>query len=302
MSFADLKRNRRSAIDKLVNEAQKEVGGKSSYSDDDNFWKPTVDKAGNGYAVIRFLPSKTEDELPWVQYWDHGFKGSTGRWYIEKSRTSINEADPLSEYNSYLWNTGHEEDKETARNQKRRLHYVSNIYIVSDPSAPENEGKVFRYQYGKKIFNKISDVMNPEFEDETPINPFDLWDGADFKLKIRNVEGYRNYDKSEFSSPSPLLNGDDEKLETIFNGLLDLSKYTDAKEYKSYEELLRKLNEVIGDDLPANLKIGGSIAPTSQPKVDGPAPTETPNIPTAVIDSDDEEDMAGFFEKLAKED
>lgn len=302
MSFADLKRNRRSAIDKLVNEAQKESGSKSSYSDDDNFWKPATDKAGNGYAVIRFLPSKSENELPWVQYWDHGFKGSNGRWYIEKSRTSINEPDPLSEYNSYLWNTGHEEDKETARNQKRRLHYVSNIYIVSDPSAPENEGKVFRFQYGKKIFNKITDVMNPEFEDEAPVNPFDMWDGADFKLKIRNVEGYRNYDKSEFASPSPLLGGDDTKLEEVFNCLYDLSKYTDPKEYKSYDELLKKLNDVVGDDLPANLKIGGNMSTASQPKIDAPAPTQAPSIATSVIDADDDDDMAGFFEKLAKED
>ena len=302
MSFADLKRNRRSAIDKLVNEAQKESGGKSSYGDDDNFWKPSVDKAGNGYAVIRFLPSKSDSELPWVQYWDHGFSGPNGRWYIEKSRTSINEPDPVSEYNSYLWNTGHEEDKDTARSQKRRLHYVSNIYVVSDPSAPENEGKVFRFQYGKKIFKKITDVMNPEFEDETPINPFDLWDGADFKLKIRNVEGYRNYDKSEFVSPSPLLDGDDEKLEKVFNKMHDLSKYIDPKEYKSYDELLKKLNDVIGDNLPANLRIGSNISPVSQPKVDAPVPTEAPSIATSVIDTDDDDDMAGFFEKLAKED
>ena len=192
MSYTNMKSNSSDAISKLLAAAEKAGGGteKKSYGDDRE-WKPTVDKTGNGYAVIRFLPASVGQDLPWVRYWDHGFKGPTGRWFIEKSLTSIGQTDPVSEMNSQLWNSGRDEDKETARSRKRRLHYVSNIYVVSDPSNPENEGKVFLYQYGKKIFDKIMDVMQPQFEDETPVNPFDFWGGADFKLKIRNVEGYR---------------------------------------------------------------------------------------------------------------
>jgi hypothetical protein len=298
-AFADLKRNRRSQIDLLVNKAKEAGGGKSKSSyKDDRQWKPTTDKAGNGYAVIRFLPSADPAALPWTQFFDHGFQGSNGRWYIERSLTSINQPDPLSEYNSYLWNTGNDEDKETARKQKRRLHYVSNIYVVSDPANPENEGKVFLYQYGKKIFNKITDVMEPEFEDEASINPFDLWEGADFKLKIRQVEGYRNYDKSEFAGSGPLKE-DDKELEAIFESMHDLSEYTAEDQYKSYAALQRKLQDVVGDDLPAQLRVEMSREAVAAPKVNAPAPKAEVEEST---DEDDAEDMAGFFEKLAKED
>src|SRR6056300_2043281 len=216
MSFANLKRNRNSVSD-LVSAASADNGPKDTKSYvDERQWKPTVDKAGNGYAVIRFLPQAEGNELPWVRYWDHGFKGPTGQWYIEKSLTSIGQSDPVSESNSKLWNSGNESDKELARERKRRLHYVSNIYVVSDPSAPQNEGKVFLYTFGKKIFDKIMDLMQPQFPGEDPVNPFDFWKGADFQLKIRNVEGYRNYDKSEFKSPEALKGGDETQLEAIY--------------------------------------------------------------------------------------
>ena len=191
MSFANLKSNK-TDVSKLVSAAQSLSGGgdkKKSY-EDERIWKPTVDDNGNGFAVIRFLPAAEGQELPWVRYFDHFFKGPTGQWYIEKSLTTMNQNDPVSEYNSRLWNSGHDEDKETARKQKRRLHYVSNILVVSDPSNPANEGKVFLYDFGKKIFDKIMDVMQPQFPGEEPINPFDFWNGADFQLKIRNVAGY----------------------------------------------------------------------------------------------------------------
>ena len=206
MSFENLKRNRGS-IDALTKAAEAASGGgqqqKQSYVDD-RFWKPTVDKAGNGYAVIRFLPAPQGEDLPWVRYWDHGFQGPSGLWYIENSLTSIGQNDPVSEMNSVLWNSGREEDKQTARDRKRRLHYVSNIMVVSDPGNPDNEGKVFLYKFGKKIFDKIMDVMQPQFADEDPVNPFDFWEGANFKLKIQQVAGYRNYDKSEFANTSAL--------------------------------------------------------------------------------------------------
>ena len=250
MSFQNLKRNK-DLISKLVNEAEKVGGGEKKNYGDDRVWKPTVDKAGNGYAEFRFLPAPEGEDLPWVRYWDHGFKGPTGQWYIEKSLTSIGNPDPVGELNSTLWNSGHDEDKETARRQKRRLHYVSNIYIVSDPGNPANNGKVFLYQYGKKIFDKIMDVMQPAFQDETPMNPFDFWEGGNFKLKIRQVEGYRNYDKSEFASASVLYE-DEAKLETI---LARTSTPTMAQQSQLGEETaaapMKELQPVTAAEMPA---------------------------------------------------
>ena len=296
MSFENLKRNR-DQISKLI-QAAESAGGKTetkSYADE-RFWKPTVDQAGNGYAVIRFLPAAEGAELPWVRYWDHGFKGPTGLWYIERSLTSIGQQDPVGELNSKLWNTGLDADKDKARSQKRRLHYVSNIYVVSDPSNPQNEGKVFLYQFGKKIFDKIMDVMQPDFADETPVNPFDLWEGADFKLKIRNVEGYRNYDKSEFSSAGQLA--EDDKLEAIYNQMHDLGEFTDPKNYKTYSELQAKLMRVLGKEANAG-------TPTLQQEkiINDPAPE--PQIKSEPITAEqmsgDEEDTLSYFAKLANE-
>ena len=306
MSFANLKRNRNS-ISNLVSAASVDNApkDKKSYADERQ-WKPTVDKAGNGYAVIRFLPAAEGNELPWVRYWDHGFKGPTGQWYIEKSLTSIGQQDPLGELNSRLWNSGVEADKETARTQKRRLHYVANVLVESDPANPANEGKVFLYTFGKKIFDKIMDVMQPQFADEDPINPFDFWEGASFKLKIRNVEGYRNYDKSEFASPAPLMSGDDSELEQVYEGLYDLNEFTDPSNYKSYDELAARLAMVLGE-APAQttrqqvaLEEVAEPAPMRQVAAPEPAPSVAPAA-MATSAADDDEDTMSFFAKLAAE-
>ena len=303
MSFANLKTNRANDIASLVSAAESVGGGgeKKSYADE-RFWKPTVDKAGNGYAVLRFLPAPTGEDLPWVRYWDHGFKGPTGMWYIENSLTSIGKEDPVGEMNSVLWNTGRDEDKATARDRKRRLHYVTNIMVVSDPSNPANEGKVFLYKFGKKIFDKIMDVMQPQFQDEKPVNPFDFWEGADFKLKIRQVEGYRNYDKSEFASPSGLHDGDDEKLESVYNRLHSLSDFLDPKNYKSYAELSAKLTKVLGE-------AGTPLSTAEAVTLDETAPS--PSFPTepapaaqqsnVTPSSDSDDDTMSYFAKLAQE-
>ena len=299
MSFENLKRNR-DQMSKLVQAAEAVGGsGESKYQPDERIWKPTVDKAGNGYAVIRFLPASEGAELPWVRYWDHGFKGPTGLWYIENSLTSIGQPDPVGELNSRLWNSGIESDKDKARTQKRRLHYVTNILVLQDPSNPQNEGKVFLYQFGKKIFDKIMDVMQPSFADETPVNPFDFWDGADFKLKIRNVEGYRNYDKSEFSSASALYESDESKLETVYNQLHNLSEYTDPKNYKSYDELKAKLMRVLGEEADMG-------APTVQQMntVNDPAPMPEPvqaPVTAEEMNKQDDDDTMSYFAKLANE-
>jgi hypothetical protein len=295
MSFENLKRNR-DQISKLVAAAEKVNGGgeTKSYADD-RIWKPVVDKAGNGYAVLRFLPAAEGQELPWVRYWDHGFKGPTGLWYIENSLTSIGQPDPVGELNSRLWNSGIDSDKDKARDQKRRLHYVANVLVVSDPSAPQNEGKVFLYKFGKKIFDKIMDLMQPSFQDEEPINPFDFWEGADFKLKIRNVEGYRNYDKSEFADKSALFDADEGKLESVYNQLHDLSEFTDPKNYKTYDELKAKLARVLGED------VGGG-APTVKEMVQMNEPTPAPAMPSAEqVVADDDDDTMSYFAKLAND-
>jgi len=301
MSFASLKANRQKAIEKLVNAAESATT-KASYGDD-RLWSPTVDKAGNGYAVIRFLPAKNAENLPWARYWDHGFKGPTGRWYIEKSLTSIGQNDPVSEMNSQLWNSGREEDKEIARDRKRRLHYVSNILVISDSANPQNEGKVFLYKYGKKIFDKIMDKMQPQFEDEQPMNPFDFWSGANFKLKIRNVEGYRNYDKSEFDTTSELFNGDETQLEKVYDSLYGIDEFTDPSTYKSYSELKKKLYEVLGEEEIANtftVEQTQELNTTREARVEAPRPSSVSTNEMS-DDDDEEEDTLAYFAKLARE-
>jgi len=302
MSFEALKRNRGTDISQLVKAAEAVGGGgeKKNY-DDDRIWKPTVDKAGNGYAVLRFLPAAEGSDLPWARYWDHGFKGPTGLWYIENSLTSIGQPDPVGELNSRLWNSGIEADKETARAQKRRLHYVVNALVVEDPSAPHNVGRVVLYKFGKKIFDKIMDVMQPSFADETPVNPFDFWEGADFKLKIRQVEGYRNYDKSEFASQSSLYGGDEAKLEGVYNQLHDLSEFTDPKNYKTYDELKAKLARVLGEESSM-----GAPTMKQEMQMNTPAPQPEYRVAEPVtaeqVNLQDDDDTMSYFAKLAQED
>ena len=252
-SFANLKRNR-SSLDKLTKAIEASTQSSENSKDDNRFWQPSVDKAGNGMAIIRFLPAPAidgDDALPWVRVFHHGFQGPGG-WLIDNCLTTINEKCPVCEHNSTLWNSGIEANKDIARKQKRKLSYIANVYVVSDPSNPENEGQIKLFKFGKKIFDKITEAMNPEFADETPVNPFDLWEGANFKLKIRNVEGYRNYDKSEFADKSALLNGDDDKLEELWKSEFSLKEFTDKKHFKPYEQLKGRLDKVLGfEGVPA---------------------------------------------------
>tara|TARA_A100001035_G_scaffold256662_1_gene232077 strand:+ start:1052 stop:2026 length:975 start_codon:yes stop_codon:yes gene_type:complete len=244
MSFANLKKQ--SSLGSLTSKLVKEVEKMNSNSSggDDRLWKPEMDKTGNGYAVIRFLPAPDGEDLPWVKMYSHGFQGPGG-WYIENSLTTIGQKDPVSEYNRTLWNSGNDKDKEIVRKQKRKLSYYSNIYVVKDPSNPHNEGQVFLFKFGKKIFDKIMAAMQPEFEDETPINPFDFWAGANFKLKIRKVDGYWNYDKSEFDSPAALLD-DDDALEALWKKQYSLAAMTAEDQFKTYEQLQTRLDYVLG--------------------------------------------------------
>ena len=245
MSFQNLKKQSRtgSLTDKLIKSVEK-LNEKGNGADE-RIWKPSVDKTGNGYAVIRFLPEPEGCELPWARVYTHAFQGPGG-WFIENSLTSLGQKCPVSEYNSTLWNNGTDAGKEQARKQKRKLSYYSNIFVVNDPANPENEGKVFLYKYGKKIHDKIMEAMKPDFADEEPINPFDFWSGANFKLKIRRVAGYQNYDSSEFARPSALFD-DDEKLEKIYNNLYDLNEFLDPKNFKSYDDLKKRLDYALGN-------------------------------------------------------
>ena len=244
MSFADLKKQSKlgSLTEKLVKEAEKMNTG--SGGADDRFWKPEMDKTGVGSAIIRFLPAPEGEDLPWVKMYSHAFQGPGG-WYIENSLTTVGQKDPVSEHNRELWNSGSEKDKETVRKQKRKLNYYSNIYVVKDPAHPENEGKVFLFTFGKKIFDKIMEAMQPEYEDETPINAFDFWQGANFKLKAKSVAGYRNYDSSEFATPGALLD-DDDAMEAIWKKQYSLAELVAADQFKSYDELKKRLEYVLG--------------------------------------------------------
>jgi len=291
MSFKDLKK-KSGSFEKLQAELEKTNNPVTSFADD-RFWKPELDKSGNGYAVIRFLPQPTGEDLPWVRIWSHAFKGPGG-WYIENSLTTLNKKDPVSEYNTELWNSGLESDKETARKQKRILKYYSNILVVNDPKHPENEGKVFLYRFGKKIFDKLTEAMSPQFEDETALNPFDFWEGANFKLKVRKVDGYWNYDKSEFEGTSALLDGDDAKLEDVYGKLHSLKKFLEEDNFKPYDEIRSKLNRVLtGSGVQGTVE---KFTPT--PKTESVAPV-TPPAPAAEETGEDEEDTLSYFAKLA---
>ena len=308
MSFAALKSNR-TDLSKLVEAASSGPGEtKTDNRNDERFWQPTRDKAGNGYAVIRFLPGDAEAPTPWVRYWDHFFKGPTGQWYVEKSLTSIGQADPLSESNSKLWNEdGSEEAKRIVRERKRNLRYIANVLIISDPSAPENEGQVKLYRFGKKIFDKIMDSMQPQFPDEAPVNPFDMWNGADFTVKIRKVEGYPNYDASAFKSPSAMA-GSDEDLEAIYNKQHDMNEWTDPKNFKTYDELKSRLAMVLGESAPRTVREQVSLdtsqaytAPTAAAPTE-PVGAPQPEISTAENTNLDEDDTMSYFAKLAADD
>ena len=297
MSLQSLKKQ--NSLDALLGAAEKENAPqeKKSYVDE-RLWKPVMDKSGNGYAVIRFLPAPKDESLPWAKVWNHAFQGPTGQWYIENSLTTLGQNDPVSEMNSAYWNSGVESDKEIARRQKRKLQYFTNIYVVSDPANPENEGKVFLYRFGKKIFDKCMEAMQPEFQDETPLNPFDFWEGANFKLKIRKVDGYWNYDKSEFGAPEALFDNDD-KLEEVWAEQYDLAEFTSPSNFKSYDELKTRLDNVLaGKTTVGNITTSFEDEPTATVTVD----TKEEPAPTVSVTEDDEQSTMSYFEKLASDD
>ena len=303
MSLSDLKKSN-SNFDFLQKELEKIANPekeKTSYQEDTRYWRAAVDKAGNGYAVVRFLPAIEGEELPWVRVFSHGFQGPSGRWYIENSLTTLGKSDPVSDANNELWNSGSEANKELARKRKRRLNYISNILVVKDPANPENEGKTFLFKYGKKIFDKINDVMFPAFADEQAINPFDFWKGANFKLKIRKVEGFTNYDKSEFEGITELFEGNDDKIEAVWKAEHALQQFVDPSNFKPYEELKKKFDEIIGNT-------SGAVSNVTETVLDhaekfGPAGGAN-DIPIEQPVSTDEksDDAMSYFKKLAEQD
>ena len=314
MSFSNLKKQ--SSLGNLTAKLVKEVEKLNTSSNtDDRLWKPELDKSGNGYAVIRFLPAPDGEELPWAKMYSHAFQGPGG-WYIENSLTTTGGKDPVSEYNRELWNTGTETNKEIVRKQKRKLSYYSNIYVVKDSANPSNEGQVFLYKFGKKIFDKIMEAMQPEFEDEEPINPFDFWQGANFKLKIKKVAGYWNYDSSEFDRPGALLD-DDDAMEAIWKKQYSLAALTAADQFKSYEDLKKRLDYVLGNKGTPRFQDQETVEEEEEFRRQnrGEEPSFTPNFPTPTphpapepsletttsSSSDDEDDALSYFQKLAEE-
>ena len=308
MSFKDLKKQSKlgSLTAKLVKEVEKM--NNNGASGDERTWKLDVDKSGNGYAVIRFLPAPENEDLPFVKLYSHAFQGPGG-WYIENSLTSLGGKDPVSEYNTQLWNNGTDAGKETARKQKRKLTYMSNIYVVKDPTNPENEGKVFLFKYGKKIFDKLTAAMQPEFEDEEAIDPFDFWQGANFKLKAKNVAGYRNYDSSEFAAQSALLD-DDDAMEAIWKKQYSLEEFVAPDQFKSYDELKKRLDYVLGNKGTPRFQDQETVEAEEDFRASNrgvaPAVTSTPgdfNAEDIVTSSssDEDDDALSYFQKLAED-
>jgi hypothetical protein len=318
VDFASFKKNRSQMFEKL-NAHLSQINSKNYIDEEENkkYWKPTRDKSGNGFAIIRFLPAPPGEDMPFVRLWYHGFQGPTGLWYIQNSLTTIGKPDPVYELNAKLFNSSNDNnspERNQARAQRRKLHYISNIYVIKDPGNPENEGKVFLFKYGKKIFDKVNDLMNPSFEDEKKVNPFDFWEGANFRLKIRQVDGYVNYDKSEFDAPGPLLD-DDKELERIWRQEYSLQEIIHPKNFKSYEELKALLHRVLGltpetsnrtnirssavvDDIDDDdLDMSTLAKSNNMQKI-----KEQPRIPVSPVDDiDDEEDPdLELFKQLAK--
>jgi hypothetical protein len=309
MDIQKLRAMRNNDFSKIASEFEKiaNPGEKKSY-DDDRIWKLTPDKAGNASAVIRFLPRTEGDELPFVKIFSHSFQGPTGKWYIENSLTTLGENDPVGELNSKLWNSGSEANKEIARKQKRKLSFIANVYIVNDPAKPENNGQVKLFKFGKKIFDKIMDKARPTFAEDQPVNVFDLWEGADFKLRMRKVDGYPNYDQSIFADPAALLSGDEEQLLEVVGKQHRLAEFTDRKNFKTYEELQRKLNDVLNDSGSSGRSAASIaeedddyVAPVA-PKTVASKPAPEPKVAKNTAPSeDDDEDVMSYFQKIANE-
>tara|TARA_R100000734_G_C3315504_1_gene107491 strand:+ start:1584 stop:2525 length:942 start_codon:yes stop_codon:yes gene_type:complete len=311
MGFSDLKKQSSlgSLTAKLVKEVEKQ-GNNGGGGADERLWKPEMDKSGNGYAVIRFLPAPDGEDLPWVKLFSHAFQGPGG-WYIENSLTTNGGKDPVSELNRELWNSGVDSDKDTVRKQKRKLSFYANIYVVKDPANPQNEGGVFLYKFGKKIFDKIMDAMQPEFEDEEPINPFDFWQGANFKIKLKKVAGYWNYDSSEFDRPGPLLN-DDDALEAVWKKQYSLTELVASDKFKSYDDLKKRLDYVLGNKNVRSTPVQEETEFDNYQAVEDKKVTEeqvmskleesyqaSKNVEPSSSSSDDEDDPMSYFARLA---
>jgi len=304
VDFAKLKANSgKKSLESLTAELSKLTGNQFDNSKDDRLWYPNVDKAGNGYAVIRFLPAPGDEDVPFIRSFNHGFKGTTGSWLIENCPTTIGHKCPVCEQNTELWNSGIESDKKIASERKRKLSFISNVYIVTDQQNPENEGLVFLFKYGKKVFDKLNEAMNPQFADEDAMNPFDLWAGANFKLKIRNVEGYRNYDKSEFAKAGP-LSDDDSEMESIWKKAHSIQEFIAPSNYKSYDELKAKLVKVLGlDNSTLGMTPAAARAKASVTEAEVVSPWEEPPklkaAATPKFDEDEGDESLEFFKKLA---
>lgn len=293
MSFANLKKSSQSSMKALAEKlGQEKTGGQ--YGPDARFWTPEIDKAGNGYAVIRFLPAPDGHDMPYTKVYSHGFKNDGGRWFIENCPTTIGDKCPVCDANNILWETGEKEKQEVVRKRKRQMQYIANIFVVSDAKHPENEGKVFLYKFGKKIFEKITQAIEPEFEDEKATNPFDLWKGANFKLKIRNFEGFRNYDKSEFEDPSALLDGDDAALEKLWKSEYALTEFTGKDQYKSYDALKAKFDQVVLGTAAAGAQAEAARERTDDRAASSAAAVTTPTRTSAASGDDGDDDMAAY--------
>jgi hypothetical protein len=306
MNIESLRKMRNADFSTITAELEKIVSPSTNRSDDDErYWKPTRDKVGNGSAEIRFLPRLEGDDLPWVRVYSHAFKGPTGKWYIENSLTTIGQDDPVGKINQDLWNTGLESDKNKARDQKRRTSFIANVYIVNDPANPDNNGTVRLFKFGKKIFDKIMDKAKPAFAEDKSVNVFDLWDGANFKLRVKNVEGFPNYDQSFFDSQSELLGGDENKLLSVIQKQHPLREFLDPKNFKSFEELSRKVNSVLYPNQQQETPTAASMTESYKaPEIKSATPSfesKMPSTPNPMSSGDEETDLMSYFNSLASD-
>lgn len=295
-NFADYLKNRQSSFETMTQTLKQEVSGeKKQNGTDERIWKPKMGQDGTGYAVVRFLPGVDSNKTPWIKMYDHAFQGPSGKWYIENSLTTIGQKDPVSEYNSKLWNSGLESNKDVARKQKRRTSYMANVLVLKDPSDPSSEGKVKIFRFGQKIFDKVMTALQPEFEGDTPLNPFDMFEGANFRIKIKMVGGYWNYDSSDFERPSP-LSEDESKLESIFNAQHDVHEFIDPSKFKSYDELSEKLHMVLDE---VTSPVSTPVIPVAKAApVAAPVPAAA-KVTAETSTTDDDEDIEAYFKSLA---
>lgn len=300
MSFADYKKKSKlgSLTDKLVEKFNK-MDESSSKDDDSRIWTPKMGKSGTGEATIRFLPGGGgKDEEAYIEVYSHAFTGTTGKWLIEKCPTTIGQPCPVCDENRTLWSNGKEtvvRGNDDSPGRKRKLNYYSNVYIIDDPVNPENNGQVKLYKYGVKILDKIKMAIKPASKRKRPLEVFDMFMGADFNIVINKKGKYWNYDDSEFLDPEPLFDGDEDKLEEVYNSLYDLTELINPSTFKSKDELQARLDMVDGRTYQPK-----RVNPELEEELEEEYNTAKSVSSSIISNDDDDDDTNDYLARFAK--